>query len=110
VAEPVKLFETSGGWICLCGLLGLDAGAGLVDPGLAGQLRRDWAPSAEPVRAGRVRGRTSEHTGEQRISSPVPWDAAEDEPVWGPLPGSMSPRLLRAVQVIMARSNAIPRS
>jgi hypothetical protein len=35
-AEPVKLFETSGGWICLCGLLGLDGGAGLVDPGLAG--------------------------------------------------------------------------
>ena len=55
-AEPVKLNETSGGWFCLCGLLGLDGGAGLVDPGLAGQLGRDQVPSAEPVRAGRVGG------------------------------------------------------
>ena len=51
-AEPVKLNETSGGWFCLCGLLGLDGGAGLVDPGLSGQLGRDRVPSAEPVRTG----------------------------------------------------------
>jgi pimeloyl-ACP methyl ester carboxylesterase len=55
-SEPVKLNETSGSWFCLCGLLGLDGGAGLVDPGLAGQLGRDRVPSAEPVRAGRVGG------------------------------------------------------
>ena len=38
-AEPVKLIETSGGWIYLTGLLGLDGGAGLVDPHLGGQGR-----------------------------------------------------------------------
>jgi hypothetical protein len=37
--EPVKLIETSGGWISLTGLLGLDGGAGLVDPHLGGQGR-----------------------------------------------------------------------
>lgn len=35
-AEPVKRLETSGGLICLCGLLGHDGRAGLVDPHLAG--------------------------------------------------------------------------
>jgi hypothetical protein len=24
--DPVKLNETSGGWVCLCGLLGFDGG------------------------------------------------------------------------------------
>ena len=38
-AEPVKLNETSGCWIYLTGLLGLDGGAGLVDPDLGGQGR-----------------------------------------------------------------------
>jgi hypothetical protein len=38
-AEPVKLIETSGGWIYLMGLLGLDGGAGLVDPHFGGQGR-----------------------------------------------------------------------
>jgi type I restriction enzyme S subunit len=38
-AEPVKLLETSGGWIYLTGLLGLDGGAGLVYPYLGGQGR-----------------------------------------------------------------------
>jgi hypothetical protein len=38
-AEPVKLNETSGGWIYPTGLLGLDGGAGLVDPYLGGQGR-----------------------------------------------------------------------
>src|SRR6266852_6153331 len=51
-AEPVKLFETSGGWVCRCGLLGLDGGAGLVDPHLGGQGRGERAASAEPARAG----------------------------------------------------------
>jgi len=37
--EPVKLNETSGCWIYLTGLLGLDGGAGLVDPDLGGQGR-----------------------------------------------------------------------
>jgi hypothetical protein len=37
--EPVKLNETSGGWIYLTGLLGLDGGAGLVDPHLGWQGR-----------------------------------------------------------------------
>ena len=40
VPEPVKLDETSGGWFSLTGLLGLDGGAGLVDPHLGGQGRR----------------------------------------------------------------------
>jgi MFS family permease len=35
--EPVKLNETSGGWVCLWRLLGLDGRAGLVDPDLGGQ-------------------------------------------------------------------------
>ena len=39
VTEPVKLNETSGGWIYLTGLLGLDGGAGFVDPHLGGQGR-----------------------------------------------------------------------
>jgi hypothetical protein len=39
LAEPVKLIETSGGWIYLTGLLDLDGGAGLVDPHLGGQGR-----------------------------------------------------------------------
>lgn len=51
-AEPVKLNETSGGWFYLTGLLGLDGGAGLVDPHLGGQGRGCRAPAAEPVRAG----------------------------------------------------------
>lgn len=38
-AEPVKLIETSGGWINLTGLLGLDGGAGFVDPYLGWQGR-----------------------------------------------------------------------
>jgi len=38
-AEPVKLNETSGGWIYPTGLLGLDGGAGLVDPHLGWQGR-----------------------------------------------------------------------
>jgi modulator of FtsH protease len=38
-SEPVKLNETSGGWITLTGLLGLDGGAGLVDPHLGWQGR-----------------------------------------------------------------------
>ena len=38
-AEPVKLFETSGDLNYLCGLLGLDGRAGLVDPYFAGQGR-----------------------------------------------------------------------
>jgi len=38
-SEPVKLNETSGGWIYLTGLLGLDGGAGLVDPHLGWQGR-----------------------------------------------------------------------
>ena len=50
--EPVKLNETSGGWFYLTGLLGLDGGAGLVDPHLGGQGRGCRAPAAEPVRAG----------------------------------------------------------
>src|SRR6266702_7221068 len=51
-AEPVKLNETSGGWFYLTGLLGLDGGAGLVDPHLGGQGRGCRAPAAEPVRPG----------------------------------------------------------
>jgi histidine ammonia-lyase len=39
LAEPVKPFETSGDLNYLCGLLGLDGRAGLVDPYLAGQGR-----------------------------------------------------------------------
>jgi predicted RNA binding protein YcfA (HicA-like mRNA interferase family) len=35
--EPVKLNETSGGWVCLWRLLDLDGRAGLVDPDLGGQ-------------------------------------------------------------------------
>jgi hypothetical protein len=35
--EPVKLNETSGGWVCLWRLLDLDGRAGLVDPHLGGQ-------------------------------------------------------------------------
>ena len=50
--EPVKLNETSGGWFYLTGLLGLDGGAGLVDPHLGGQGRGCRALAAEPVRAG----------------------------------------------------------
>ena len=38
-SEPVKLNETSGGWIYPTGLLGLDGGAGLVDPHLGWQGR-----------------------------------------------------------------------
>ncbi len=38
-AEPVKLNETSGGWIYPTALLGLDGGAGLVDPDPGGQGR-----------------------------------------------------------------------
>ncbi len=37
--EPVKLNETSGGWIYPTALLGLDGGAGLVDPDPGGQGR-----------------------------------------------------------------------
>ena len=50
--EPVKLNETSGGWFYLTGFLGLNGGAGLVDPHLGGQGRGCRAPAAEPVRAG----------------------------------------------------------
>src|ERR1035437_4883816 len=39
VSEPVKLNETSRAWITLTGLLGLDGGAGLVDPHLGWQGR-----------------------------------------------------------------------
>src|SRR5271166_770027 len=39
LTEPVKLNETSGGWIYPTGLLGLDGGAGLVDPHLGWQGR-----------------------------------------------------------------------
>jgi hypothetical protein len=53
-AEPVKLNETSGGGFYLTGLLGLDGGAGLVDPYLGGQRRGCRAPAAEPVGAGGV--------------------------------------------------------
>jgi hypothetical protein len=35
--EPVKLNGTSGGWVCLWRLLGLDGRAGLVDPHPGGQ-------------------------------------------------------------------------
>src|SRR5271157_2128313 len=51
-AEPVKLNETSGGWIYPTGLLGLDGGAGLVEPHLGWQGRGKRAPSAEPVGPG----------------------------------------------------------
>ena len=50
--EPVKLIETLGGWISLTGLLGLDGGAGLVDPYLGWQGRGERVPSAEPVGPG----------------------------------------------------------
>jgi hypothetical protein len=53
-AEPVKLNETSGGWVCLWSLLGLDGRAGLVDPDLGGQPWCERALALEPDRAGGV--------------------------------------------------------
>src|SRR5450432_4111046 len=56
-AEPVKLNETSGGGFYLTGLLGLDGGAGLVDPYLGGQRRGCRAAGRGTGRGGRRRPR-----------------------------------------------------
>src|ERR1022692_354872 len=53
-SEPVKLNETSGGWVCLWRLLGLDGCAGLVDPDLGGQPGCLRALALEANRAGGV--------------------------------------------------------
>src|ERR1017187_2623323 len=52
--EPVKLNETSGGWVCLWRLLGRDGRAGLVDPDLGGQPGCLRALALEADRAGGV--------------------------------------------------------